>query len=218
MRHLYPEINDPVTVRFVSYLRTQASKYYGQPVKKIDQLFIHSSEPIHPKPGIRRKFQLTSPSLTQSGTYVIFLSRAPAESGFEGQLAHEVFHLQNPSLQGPYIEGMCTVFAEEVYEETKNDWACWARWFKSGGDPYYAATYYMMKDISAIVGKENYRRLIKFTAPIDIVGLRLTTDVNGWLATLPDDVRASVKDVIEKHQDKVTSVMPKGQVFLLPAD
>lgn len=208
-RHLYQEITNQRVHKFVEAARKRASRLYGETAIPIRQILIYRSLPKKPNSDIRQNFQETSISLKEPGTFVIFMSSDPSEYRFFGSLLHEVLHLQNNYIHDVYMEGLCTVFAEEIYKENSQHWEPWIEWFNSGADPFYGATYQMMRDIAAVTDPESLHRLLKFAVPLDREG-RQKLDINAWLNTIPKDRRLLVSEIIKRHTNSVTRAMPNG--------
>ena len=120
----------------------------------------------------------------QKGFFTIFLSRRKDEYAFYGQLAHEIPHLLNARLYDAYAEGLNTVFAEKMLKQNDMDWSGWEEYYRKHNDPFYAATYLMMKDVAVVAGADSIRTLLQHAKVEPIDPQRMYIDIDAWISTL----------------------------------
>src|SRR3954454_21552388 len=132
-------IDDTEANAFVQEGLSYAIELYGEPriaVRKVILRYKPQGSPF------------TNLTDARKGLFTIYLTHKPAEYAFYGQLAHEIGHLLNAQLYDMYVEGLNTAFSEKLLERTDKDWSGWAQYYKENKEPFYSATYFMMKEIS----------------------------------------------------------------------
>jgi len=212
-RWFYQPIVEPRAEAFVKEALREASAWIGPPKKPVRLVQIRLSQPRDAKSKLRRGFQLCETVDAERGIYCIYLSRKPGEYAFHGQLAHEVFHLLRPRAMDAYIEGLATVFAERFLRQKKLDWDGWDRHFQAGADPFYAATYRMMKEVATLAGDAHLRGLFEHLRPAEKEGQE-RLDIETWLQTLPEMLRKQVRAVILKHAPVVREALRQARLDL----
>lgn len=91
--------------------------------------------------AIAEGFSLTEIVDSRAGVFAIYISVPPSHPEFYLLLAHEIGHLQQPSLTDDWeMEGFCMLFSEELCRQQNKDWSVWKRRFrKDSKDPYARA-------------------------------------------------------------------------------
>lgn len=195
---LYRPLDDPAAQRMLQHGMQRARELLGEPRIPVRRVHLRHSTPLDPARGLRSGFRLAELVSARDGEFAIYLSRTPGEYAFEGQLAHEIAHLLNAELFDVYAEGLGTVFAERLLRERGGDWTGWERHFREGGDPLYAHSYYMMREVWEVAGDAAMRRLLSF-ARRPSSGSRMHLDFRAWLATLPPPKRERVRQIVARH-------------------
>jgi len=213
----YQPIESQEAERFVTHGLAYARQWLGEPRVAVQQVYLRYSTPLDPHSQIRRNFQLCEPTDSAHGIFTIYLSRRPSEYAFDGQLAHEVAHLLNARLADAYVEGLNTVFAERLLRRDGRDWRGWAQYLEQD-DPFYGATYAMMKNLWETVGDQAMRSFLSFAVDSD-GGEKMHIDIDRWLASLSPEVAASARRVIAQHAPTVRTALQSSptMTFLLPS-
>jgi hypothetical protein len=78
----------------------------------------------------------------QAGVCAIYISVLPSHAEFYLLLAHEIGHLQRPSLVDDWeMEGFCMVLSEDLCRQQGKDWSLWERRFREDSKDPYARAY-----------------------------------------------------------------------------
>jgi hypothetical protein len=199
-------LNDQKISDFVKSGYEFAVKLYGQPRIPVNtvNLRLHTSA-------------MTSLNDANQGIFTIYLGRRPNEYSFYGQLAHEVAHLLNARLFDCYAEGLGSLFAERMLLKNGLDWSGWVNYYKQGGDPMYAATYFMMKDVSEAAGAANMKKLLSFA--VKKPGAEtMYIDINAWLNSMSADSKEAVAEAINQNSAQVQAGLAKQHQGLLTCE
>ena len=147
---------------------------------------------------------------------ILYVSTAPGDPLFFPQLAHEVFHLLSPNCYDWYIEGLSNIFSEVFCEMAGYSWQPVLSSFyaRKKTDPY-AISYFMMRDINNVAGPY-LRNFLNFTIWSDTSKTKKHVDVDGWLKTLPPDLRGHVIDIIRLYAPSLTAHKGLHNSFYLP--
>ena len=193
----YQPINNSNAKQFVSKGIKHATQLLGKPAIPVNKIHLRFSKPLNPK--FRENFQLCEITDSDKGIFTIYLSHKPEKYSFWGQLGHEIPHLINAKLYDVYFEGVNTVFSEKLLKKEGRDWNGWLKHYKSGKDPFYAATYFMMKEVWSIAGNTNMRNLLSHAVATSKTKNRMHIDIDSWLNTLPNNERNKIIKVIHSH-------------------
>lgn len=205
----YQAIDDPEAHSFLQQGLSYAIKLYGEPRIPVTKVFLR----------YRPQGALTNLTDSRKGVFTIFLSRKPQEYSFYGQLAHEVVHLLNAQLYDSYVEGLNTVFSEKLLKRSGRDWSGWEKYFKGGEEPFYAATYFMMKEVSEVAGDDAMRNFLSHAKYDSGNPQRMFIDIQEWINSIPREKRDKVKNVILKYVSNVqksVNTMNERYTFMLP--
>jgi hypothetical protein len=215
----YVAITDSRSEQFVEEGLASAIEFLGEPAIPVKKVHLRQSTPIDPKSNLRSGFQLCELVDADKGIFAIYLGRKPAEYAYHGQLAHEIAHLVNARLYDCYVEGLNTVFAERFTKKKGFDWSGWDSYLRKGDDKFYGSTYVMMKDVNAAAGDAHIKKLLSFARWTNEEKTRMHIDINGWLDSLPMEVRTPTRAAILKHADAVrqaNALNKNGNTFMMP--
>ena len=194
-----------------------AKKLYGEPRVQVREVCVVLRPCQDPETVITDR---------QRGIFTIFISRGRPNGGeyywFYGQLAHEIAHLLNAELFDCYVEGLNSVFSRNFCISKSVGWACWRNRYRSNRGSFYAATYFMMKDVLEVAGEECISTFLECAKPTEGSQGRMHIDINQWLKSLPDErKRKSVKEKIMGHASSVERARQQNRQayqFRLPTD
>lgn len=198
-----------------------ADRFVADGLKYAQQLYGVSVIPVK-KVTLRYKENDAFTAVTDEkrGAFTVVLSHRPAEFSFYGLLAHETGHLLNARLIDCYAEGLSTLFSEQMLKKTGKNWSAWEDYYKEGKEPFYGATYFMLKDISAAVGAANMRTFLSYAAKNE-TGVNMHIDIDSWIKSLPGRLRLQVKQIIRAHQKNVKAQMTGSKskyAFIIPSE
>jgi len=207
----YQLIDDPEALDFIQRGLAHARELYGEPRVPVRRVLLR----------YRPQGALTNLTDARKGVFTIFLDRKPNEYAFYGQLAHEVGHLLNAQLYDPYAEGLSSLFSEKMLKRYGKDWSGWEDYYRKYEDPFYAATYFMMKEVSDVVGEQALKSLLSHAKYDSRNSQVMHIDIDGWINSLPREKRAAVKNVIIKYaptvQRSMRTLKDNKYSFRLPA-
>lgn len=196
----YEPITDPETEAFVFQSLEKAKAQFGEPVVPVDKVIFRRSRKTEAaeKYRIGEDFSLTQCIDSTNGVFVIYIGVDPDHQNFYPLLGHECAHLINAKITDWYMEGIATVFSEEVCEEAGKEWGNWKRHFmRSRKDPY-GLSYRMMNDLQDAF-PDQYPELLQFAVHNGKGPEWLKIDIDAWLATLPGDGVDEALDIIQPH-------------------
>ncbi len=207
----YQPINDPDSETFRSAVFEEARAEFGGPAIPVNEVLLRRSRKTREARRYRlgEDFSLTECIDPTNGLFVIYIGVDPGDSNYYALLAHECAHLLNPYITDWYMEGIATVFSEQVCEEQGKEWGDWKRHFiKSRREPY-ALSYRMMLELQQAF-PEDYPLMLQYTASKSADTPWLRIDIDRWIATLPSGRQQEARDIIDpytsvlrKHTDKV---------------
>jgi hypothetical protein len=215
----YPLISDPQARSFLERNINYATSLYGKPAIPINRVEIRLSFPTDKQSTLPRDFQRCDLEDIQNGVFTIYVSAQPASDRFNGQLAHEIGHLMNDQIYDLYMEGVCTFFAEHVYQREGLNWDNWRAGLES--DPsIHAIMYRMVKDIARVVGDQEIFRMTRCVKFSDMARYRMHIDINAWMSSLSVEKRQTVKSIILSYVPSVQCVrQPESELhFEVPSD
>jgi len=212
---LYEPIESPEARKLLDQAVAFARKRLGSPAIPVRAVHLRRSTPREGEGGaqkpLRRGFRLTEIVDARDGVFAIYLSARPGEAAFEGQLAHEAFHLQNARLRDAYVEGFNSLLAEEFLGELGRPWDHWRRHFESGKEPLYGATYSLLKELAQAAGRETVDRILRFAVTSDKGPDRMEIDIDRWLDSLGPEARARAAAAIARRHDEIDAVRRREQ-------
>lgn len=209
----YQPIEDETSRTFIAQTLERARSEFGEPAIPINEILLRRSRKTEEARRYRigEDFSLTECIDSTNGVFVVYIGVDPGHSNYYALLAHECLHLLDYRITDWYMEGMATVFSEQVCEEQDKPWGDWKRHFlKSRRDPY-ALSYRMMTELrGAFPGQ--YPHLLRFTArhgPDPSTWRRI--DIDAWIGTLPPARRQEARDIIEPYTAEL--IKNTGQVY-----
>jgi hypothetical protein len=205
----YQSIDDPKANSFLQQGLSYAIELYGEPRIPVRKVFLK----------YRPQGALTNLTDSGDGIFTIFLSHKPNEYSFYGQLAHEVAHLLNAQIYDAYVEGLNTVFSEKLLKRTGKDWSRWEEYYRKNEAPFYATTYFMMKEVSEVAGDRAMSNFLSYAKYNSENSQRMYIDIEEWIDSLPREKRAKVRNVILKYASNVQKSMDgihEEYTFILP--
>ena len=218
-RQYYQPINEHQARRHLQKALNYVTKILGPASFHVDHVYLYLSQPKNSHDRIKKGFQLTEANDLAAGEFTIYLSHNPTENACLGQLVHEVTHLMDSRIHDAYFEGLSTVMAEKYLKENGLDWSGWRDYFARGHEPFYARTYFMMREIWDVVGDEGMRDFHTYTqaSPEDPGQLRI--DINRWIQKVPRAHQLRVRGIIAKYAPQIKLAMNQNQhptAFLMP--
>jgi hypothetical protein len=205
----YPSIDDPEVNSFIKQGLSYAIELYGEPRIPVNRVMLR----------YRPEGALTNLTDSRNGIFTIFLSRKINEYSFYGQLAHEIAHLLNAQLFDAYIEGLNTVFSEKLLKRSGRDWSGWEDYYREYDNPFYSATYFMMKEVTEIAGESAIRSFLSYAKYRSDNSQRMYIDIEEWISSLPAGKRGQVTNVILRHAEHVhksANGTREKYIFMLP--
>ena len=215
----YQPINDPESEAFVSQALETARAEFGEPAFPVEKVLLRRSKKVPEAWRYRlgEDFSLTECVDCTNGVFVIYLAVDPGHRDYFPLLGHECAHLLNPRIFGWYMEGIATVFSEQICADMEYEWSDWKRNFgKTRRDPY-GLSYRMMLELQREFPRE-YPALIQFTAKNGKGSERLHIDIDAWLQTLPAARRAVALDIVSNYAKVLHRNASKQYYFAVPKE
>ncbi len=213
----YQPLEHPDSAVFLSNALVRVTEEFGGAVIPVKQVKLYRSRRL---PDERRYFayhqDFSSTLCTDAtnGVFVILMGFDPDHQNYYGVFGHECGHLLNADIKDWYMEGLVTVFSEELLVELGK--AHWKRNFmRSRYDPY-ARSYQMMKALKQACPDE-YPTIVRFAVPReDGRGEGLRIDIDAWLATLPEVQRTAALEIIAQHAKFLRKNVGVDYAFTIP--
>lgn len=197
---VYQSIRDAESEAFVARVFDQAMVQFGAPAIPVEQILLRRSKKTAEAQCYRiaENFSLTECVDSTNGVFAIYLAVDPGHPNYYPLLGHECAHLLNPYILDWYMEGLATLFSEQVCRENHQPWGNWARHFsRSRRDPY-ALSYRMMRDLQARF-PQRYPAIVQCVAEAESGDGNLRIDIDRWLQTLPADCRDEARRIIAPY-------------------
>ncbi len=214
----YQPINDPVSDAFLAAVREKAESEFGMPAIPVKKILLRRSKKAEEARRYRigEDFSLTECVDSTNGLFVIYIGVDPGHENYFALLAHECLHLLNPYVTDWYMEGMATVFSEQVCAEQGKQWGDWKRHFmKSNRDPY-ALSYRMMLELQDAF-PEAYPRMVQCTvSQVSQSNQWLRIDIDQWIASLPEDRQQEAREIIAPYTPVLRKQTNKIYAFAVP--
>lgn len=213
----YQAIEDVESEVFVAHALEQAVAQFGQPVVPVGQVILRRSRKL---PEVRRyriaeDFSLTECVDPTNGVFAIYLAVDPGHPNYYPLLGHECAHLLNPYIIDWYMEGVATLFSEQVCNEAGHSWGDWERHFsRSRRDPY-ALSYRMMCELQEAF-PEQYPSIIQYVAENGKGAGKLRIDIDAWLQTLPHGRREEALRIIAPYTKVLQRRASEQYYFTIP--
>lgn len=215
---VYQPINDPASNTFVADVLKQAVNEFGEPVHPVEQVLLRRSRKSREFKNyrVREDFSLTECQDATAGIYVIYLGMGPDDPDYFAFLAHECAHLLNPQITDWYMEGMATLFSEEVCEARGIDWNSLRTHFETDKREPYALSYRMMKALKEAF-PEAYPSIIRFVGPNRSGEAWQRIDIDAWIASLPLADQRKALSIIEPYAKRLAKEKRKLYDFTVPS-
>ncbi len=214
---VYQPINDPASDAFVIQALEKAVAEFGEPVVPVKKVLLRRSQKTNAARNYRlaEDFSLTECVDATNGLFVIYLAVDPSNENYFPLLGHECAHLLNPYLFDWYMEGLATLFSEQVCAETGHAWGNWKHRFSKSRRKPYALSYRMMRDLQHEFPAE-YPSIIRFTAENGDGAGRLHINIDAWLQTLPPNRRAVALSIISQYTQVLHHNASTQYYFAIP--
>ena len=213
----YQPINDAESEAFISLALERAVAQFGPPAIPVEKVILRRSIKLPEARGYRmaENFSLTECVDSTNGVFAIYLATDPGHANYFPLLGHECAHLINPRILDWYMEGLATLFSEQLCAETERPWGNWERHFsRSRRDPY-ALSYRMMRELQEQFPAE-YPAMVQFVAENGKGPDKLRIDIDRWLQTLPADRRGEALQIISPYTKVLQRRISDRYYFTVP--
>lgn len=197
----YEPIEDPASESFLSNAFKRARAEFGDPSIPVEKVLLRRSRRTKAARRYRigEDFSLTECVDPTNGLFVVYIGVDPDHSNYFALLAHEALHLLNPYITDWYMEGMATVFSEQVCEAEGRPWGDWRRHFARSRREPYALSYRMMLELREQYPAQ-YPFLLECAVPNDKAdGPWLRIDIDRWIGLLPPSRREEARGIIDPY-------------------
>lgn len=214
----YETIEDAASQAFISNALAKAVADFGDPVIPVSKVLLRRSR----KTGDARRYRIGEDfSLTEcidetNGVFVIYIGVDPGDENYYGLLGHECLHLLNPHIIDWYMEGIATLFSEQVCADMDLGWGDWKRHFMRSRREPYAVSYRMMMALKEAC-PEAYPSLVRHTTTNGKGPDWFRIDIDAWLDTLPPDKCTAALEIIGVHCDLLKHEVSSQYYFTVPA-
>jgi predicted DNA-binding transcriptional regulator AlpA len=215
----YQPITDPESVAFVELALGKAEDAFGRPVIPVNKVILRHSQKTEAawRYRIEEGFSRTVCEDTTNGVFVICIGESLDHPNFFPLLGHECAHLLNPHITDWYMEGIASVFSEQMCREFGRAWGDWERHFKRSRRGPYALSYRMMRELQQTF-PDQYPLIPRFTTANRTRKGWLRIDIDAWLADLTEDQRDEALDIIEPYVKKLNRKVSPQYDFTVPAE
>ena len=141
---LYVQIEAPEAQAFLESGLAALQRDHGPLEFPVNKVLVRHSKRNEVGRGynIAEGFSLTEIVDAEAGVFVIYISVTPMHAEFYPLLAHEIYHLKQPSLENDWeMEGLCMLFSETFCREQGKDWSLWEQRFHADSTDPYARAY-----------------------------------------------------------------------------
>lgn len=143
----------------------------------------------------KTNMQLCELASEKRGVFVIYLKHEPDSDPFYCELAHEMFHLLNPKIYDWHMEGLASVFAENLLKKERKSWEHFEK-VLSDTEKAYGASYHFIKTLY-IHSNTPFKSILKFTKPWR--GPREKIDIRPWLKGTTEAFQKEYKQTLSKY-------------------
>ncbi|MBT8043128.1 MAG: hypothetical protein KJN98_08150 [Pontiella sp.] len=215
----YQPIDDEASREFVFLALERAVAEFGEPVIAVNTIMLRRSRKTAEARSYRigEDFSLTECVDVSNGVYVIYIGVDPDHKNYYALLGHECAHLLNPRITDWYMEGLATVFSEQVCQTLGKEWGDWKQRFERSRREPYALSYRMMLALQQAFPDE-YPLLVGCAVPNGHGPKWLRIDIDAWLVNLPKERRAEALAIIEPHVSGLSRQTSKQYGFTAPAE
>lgn len=215
----YQPIVDAESEAFFAHALEQAVAQFGQPVIPVKKVILRRSKKLPEARHYRiaEDFSLTECVDSTNGVFAIYLGVDPGHPNYYPLLAHECAHLLNPRIIDWYMEGVATLFSEELCVESGRPWGSWERHFnRSRRDPY-ALSYRMMRELKEGFPDE-YPSIIRSVAENGKGPDKLRIDIDRWLQIIPVARRDEALQIIAPYTKVLQRQTSERYYFTTPRE
>ena len=213
----YQPIEDPDSHAFIFQALEKAKVEFGEPVIPVNKVLLRRSRKIEAAQHYRigEDFSLTECVDSTNGLFVIYVGVDPGHRNYYALLAHECTHLLNPRITDWYMEGIATLFSEQVCAEQGKEWGGWKRHFMRSRRAPYALSYRMMLDLQGAFPVE-YSSLMRHTAPLEADSNWQRIEIDSWIETLPQERQRDALLIIEPYVKTLRKNVSSQYGFTVP--
>ena len=211
----YQPLEDPAAEAFFFDALEQAKAEFGEPVTPIQQVIFRRSKKSEAAKDYRigEDFSLTECLDSTNGVFVVYIGVDKTHRNYYPLIGHEAAHLINAKITDWYMEGVATLFSQEVCAAAGKGWGDWERHFARSRRQPYALSYRMMRDLKAAFPAE-YASIVRHVVPNGDEWLKI--DIDSWIATLPEGRRSEALDIIKPHAKQLSKSTNKQYGFAVP--
>ncbi len=215
----YQSIDDEASREFVVLALEQAVAEFGEPAIPVNKVLLRRSRKTAEAHAYRigEDFSLTECVDMTNGVFVIYIGVDPDHKNYFAYLGHECAHLLNPRITDWYMEGLATVFSEQVCRELGKEWGNWKKRFERSQRGPYALSYRMMRALQQAFPAE-YPSFVRYAVPNGHGPKWLRIDIDAWLGSLPQERRAEALAIIEPHVSVLRKQTSNQYGFAAPAE
>ncbi len=196
----YQPLNDPEAEAFFYHCLEEAEKQFGPPAVPVNQVLFRRSRKTEAASRYRiaEDFSLTQCVDAEAGVFAVYIGEDADGKNYYPLIAHEAAHFMNAQIMDWYIEGLATLFSEEMCAAGGKPWGTWERHFRRTRKDPYGLSFRLMRDLKALC-PEAYPSILQYTRINEKNGDWLYIDIDRWLNTLPDEQYQQALDIIEPH-------------------
>lgn len=213
----YLPITDSDSHVFIAQSLEMAVAEFGEPVIPVNTVLLRRSKKNNNARHYRiaEDFSLTECVDPTNGVFVIYIGVAPEHPNYYALLGHECAHLLNAHITDWYMEGLATVFSEQVCAELGKEWGRWRRHFTRSRRAPYALSYRMMLELQEAFPSE----YSQFVSQTDVRGgdsIWKCIDIDQWIQTLPEGHREMALSIIEPYAKTLRKKVSAQYAFRVP--
>ena len=113
------------------------------------------------------------------------------------------------------MEGLATVFSEQICEELGKDWGNWKKRFESSKREPYAASYRMMHELQTAF-PDAYCRIPHISVPNGKGAKWRKVNIDAWISSLPEARQKEALEIIRPHVSVLKKNRGKQYDFAVP--
>lgn len=210
----YQLITDEKTHAFINKALDDAIYNYGEPLFEIKKINVYRSQKnkTYRHLLIQEDFSLTEVIDNNNGHIAIYIGVDPDHPDYYFLLGHEVFHILNPYVKDWYMEGLASVFSEQIClinNYTINDKLD----ILGDKENPYRLSYLMMKELTSEMPKSCYN-LLNF---IEINSKKLIwrrLNINKWIDSLSVDEQEKALKIIQPYEKQLSRLSSENTFFM----
>ncbi|WP_372845120.1 hypothetical protein [Pontiella sp.] len=213
----YQPIEDPASEQFIDRALEMAVAEFGDPAIPVGQIILRRSRKTEAAGRYRigQDFSLTECIDSTNGVFVVYIGVDPGHPNYYALLGHECCHLVNAHITDWYMEGIATVFSEEVCAAQGLDWGDWKRHFMRSRREPYALSYRMMRALKQAY-PAHYSSFLRHVAPNEKGAPWQRIDIDSWLDALPAGGRDVALGIIAPYVSALRNQTAAQYTFAVP--